>query len=748
MSQSPTAAVETSAALNYIEANHQTTRMMKSGKSFSGHERNCCFLNAAGGGFANISAVSGLDFSDDGRAVGIVDWDHDGDLDLWLVNRTGPQVRFMRNDALTGHGFVALRLEGRECNRDAIGARVEVKARGGERGEERDGGQPVLIRTLHAGSGFLSQSSKWVHFGLGEGAQIEQIVVHWPGGAREQFTGVATGGRYRLVEGSGNGVASPDPARQVTLEPSQLTEPQETGQAHVWLAARAPLPAIEYEDFAGRARSLEQQTGHPLLLNLWASWCAPCLAELSEFARHEQRLRDADLSIVALSVDALGDQRGAESAGLVKHLERIEWPFDSGLADSETVDKLELLFMELFNRRVPLPVPASFLIDRQGRLAAVYFGPVSVERLLGDIEHLSAGAEEWRRMATPFAGRWHASPPGNVDVRDLAAAYTRAHYVADSIPLYRSIVQDEPNNVEAHNLLGASLAIGGDDEAAIHHYRQAVGINPDYVLAQYNLGIALARQGQTAEAVRHLRTTVELTPDYFDAHLQLADQLETQTELAGATTHFREAVRLDPRHFAARYRLGRILARQREHADAAEHFRAAVDLQPEHAGARRDLGIVLGRLGDMAAAIEQFRASLAIDPGDAKVHVNLGAALAAEGNHANAIDHYRRAMNLQPDWPLPAGQLAWLLATSRDESLRDPEEAVRLAEGLLQASGGTDPRLLETQAAAYAAAGEFDRAIELTERAIASAREVGDEEAIARLEQMLELFRRGEPHLE
>ena len=180
----------------------------------------------------------------------------------------------------------------------------------------------------------------------------------------------------------------------------------------------------------------------------------------------------------------------------------------------------------------------------------------------------------------------------------------------------------------------------------------------------------------------------------------------------------------------------------------AEHFRAAVDLQPEHAGARRDLGIVLGRLGDMAAAIEQFRASLAIDPGDAKVHVNLGAALAAEGNHANAIDHYRRAMNLQPDWPLPAGQLAWLLATSRDESLRDPEEAVRLAEGLLQASGGTDPRLLETQAAAYAAAGEFDRAIELTERAIASAREVGDEEAIARLEQMLELFRRGEPHLE
>ena len=75
--------------------------MMKGGRSFSANERNCCFLNmgaapAAAGRFANISAVSGLDYPDDGRAVALVDWDQDGDLDMWISNRNAPRLRLMR----------------------------------------------------------------------------------------------------------------------------------------------------------------------------------------------------------------------------------------------------------------------------------------------------------------------------------------------------------------------------------------------------------------------------------------------------------------------------------------------------------------------------------------------------------------------------------------------------------------------------------------------------------------------------
>ena len=61
--------------------------MIDSGKAFSGNERNCVFLNTRDGRFADISAGSGLDFPDDGRAIAVTDWDQDGDLDLWISNR-------------------------------------------------------------------------------------------------------------------------------------------------------------------------------------------------------------------------------------------------------------------------------------------------------------------------------------------------------------------------------------------------------------------------------------------------------------------------------------------------------------------------------------------------------------------------------------------------------------------------------------------------------------------------------------
>ena len=176
------------------EARRLFFELIKSGRAFSGHERNCCFLNTGVARFANISAISGFDFPDDGRALALTDWDQDGDLDVWVGNRSGPQVRFLNNETNNGHHYLAVRLEGRECNRDAIGARVEVVAKGGGRGErgERRGPnthlstfdpQPqTLIKTLRAGDSYLGQSTKWLHFGLGDVDEIDELVVVWPGG--------------------------------------------------------------------------------------------------------------------------------------------------------------------------------------------------------------------------------------------------------------------------------------------------------------------------------------------------------------------------------------------------------------------------------------------------------------------------------------------------------------------------------------------------------------------------------------
>src|SRR5262245_66393159 len=102
--------------------------MLREGRSWSGRERNCFFLNTGGTRFANVSAVSGFDFPDDARAAALSDWDGDGDLDVWVSNRNAPRLRLLRNGA-TGSHYIALRLvgDGATTHRDAIGARVEVR---------------------------------------------------------------------------------------------------------------------------------------------------------------------------------------------------------------------------------------------------------------------------------------------------------------------------------------------------------------------------------------------------------------------------------------------------------------------------------------------------------------------------------------------------------------------------------------------------------------------------------------------
>ncbi|MDF1786658.1 MAG: hypothetical protein P1U82_12375, partial [Verrucomicrobiales bacterium] len=98
------------------------------GKSFSGYERNPLFMNLAGKGFSEVAGLFGVDYDDDARAVAVVDWDRDGDLDLWVTNRTAPQVRLLKNNQGAPGTSVAIRLigNGTTTNRDAIGARLTL----------------------------------------------------------------------------------------------------------------------------------------------------------------------------------------------------------------------------------------------------------------------------------------------------------------------------------------------------------------------------------------------------------------------------------------------------------------------------------------------------------------------------------------------------------------------------------------------------------------------------------------------
>lgn len=597
---------------------------MAEGQSWSGRERNCCFLNTGGRRFANVSAVTSLDYIDDARALAFCDWDTDGRLDAWVTNRTGPRVRFLRNNVQNSNGFVAFRLEGRTCNRDAIGARVEMY--------REDAPTRPQIATLRAGDGFLSQSTKWIHFGLGARGRLSKVVVRWPGGEAEEFGGIDANRRYHLVQGSGRAELWVPPRKPVTLAARTVEPPPRTDRARVPLALRLPLPTLEYVDLQGKRTSIDALGSQPVLINLWATWCQPCIAELKDFARYERELRQAGVTVVALSVDeeavASGDPNGPAA-----FLREIGFPFEAGVIAPDALRKLEMLQGALFDAHRQTMLPTSFLVNRDGWLTVLYRGAVDVEGVLRDATLPGGRMEEIRDAALPFAGRWHGPPYANWMV-SLQEEFQRNEFYDD-----------------AKRLAEARLRLLREQEGA-GQQAQVDYLTRQLVELQSNEAGELLDAGRYGEAEAVYRKLLELEADNLAANFNLALALERQNKLDEAATYLRRAIELQATLHEAYLQLGRILTAQGKFADLIALYRAAIDANPEWLPAQNELAWTLAThpdasLRDGREALElATRLCEAADFGEPIALDTLAAACAETGDFERAAELARRAAEL------------------------------------------------------------------------------------------------------
>ena len=527
MSPSPKEVGESAALREYTRGWDAMVRLVTQGRSWSGHERHVFYLNEGTGRFANASFASGLDHPDDGRALGLVDWDRDGDLDLWFRNRTTPRLRLMRNERGQDHPSVAIQLEGSSSNRDAIGAVVEILTRGGK----------PLVRSLRAGDLFLSQSSKVLHFGLGDHPEIRQVRVLWPGGSWESYAGLRAGQTVRLRQGSGRAERVEPPAgEESALTPGGLSGRPDRARARIILPARVPLFAsFTYRDRALRPESLTD-TSKGRLLVFWSSSCLRCQQELPALSRSREKLQTTGLDILALCVDPVEDPADAYAL-----MDGISWPFAWGFVPSPVLQRLETLQHALFDREVPLAVPLALLLDGRNEVLALYRGSLEAEEVLRDASSLLEASDERRHhLAPPFAGRWFTHPVPPAFVAENLARRFEEMFPLEALPYFHLAWEraagDRKRRLrvelgDKHQRLAQRHAEADRPEQAAAAFERALFYRPDSAAVHHNYAIFLARYGDLERARKLLERALSLNPSSEAA--QEALQMVRQA-LAGA----------------------------------------------------------------------------------------------------------------------------------------------------------------------------------------------------------------------
>jgi protein O-mannosyl-transferase len=288
--------------------------------------------------------------------------------------------------------------------------------------------------------------------------------------------------------------------------------------------------------------------------------------------------------------------------------------------------------------------------------------------------------------------------------------YRNLDYRSD-LSIWQDTAAKAPNSSRGHTSFGVALAARERYDEAIAQYQTALSINPDDVLAHNNLGAALIGRGLVDDAMAHYRKVLELQPDDVKAHSNLGVALVRKGRLDEAIVEYQKALELDSRIAELHGNLGNALARR-------------------------------GRLDE---AIAEYEKALEIKPDDAKARYNLGGALCQQRRIPEAIAQWNELVRLQPDSAMALGQVAWVLASSPEASVRNGAKAVELAGRAAKLTGGRDAEVLDTLAAAYAEAGRFPEAVATAQQALPLATVQSNLTLVDSLRTQIGLYQAGSP---
>jgi tetratricopeptide (TPR) repeat protein len=626
---------------NYEQGWSAINELIRSDGTWSGFERNVFYANNRDGTFSDVSAAVGLDFVEDGRAFALADFDHDGRLELFLKNRNGPQLRILKNVMKNLAPSIAFRLQGAKCNRDAIGAAVTVHTESG-----------CQTRMLQAGSGFLSQHSKEIFFGLGNVKGPVRASIRWPSGLVQELKELPINHRIWVDEESAPARIEPFKAQLRSVGQFAISKPPEgvdilPTKAETWLLTPMSAPDFSLVDFKGQSCTLSKFRGSPVLLSFWAMQSGNCEDDLQLLNRVHERWAAQGLRILTVSVE---DPANAERVRAWARTRGFSFPILHGSDDVTAI--YNLLYRYLFDRHRDLDLPTSFLVDHNGNIVKAYQGPLNAEHVEDDFHHIPQTFADRLAKALPF--------PGITEIAEFqrnylsyGSVYFQRGYYDQAEAYFQNAAHDDPGSAEPLYGLGSVYLEQQKNKDARECFERAVKLRASYpgtlANAWNNLGLLATRDGRTAEAIAYFRQTLQLDPDHAIALLNLGNAYRQQKQWEEARVPLQRAVKISPEDPEANYSLAMVFAQMNDTDHAYEYLQQALRFRPAYPEALNNLGILYLRTGRRDQGVTSFEECIRVAPAFDQAYLNLARVYALEGRPEKARNVLSLLLKQHPD---------------------------------------------------------------------------------------------------
>lgn len=238
--------------------------------------------------------------------------------------------------------------------------------------------------------------------------------------------------------------------------------------------------------------------------------------------------------------------------------------------------------------------------------------------------------------------------PFVITLLESALIHHKEGRLSEARSLYEQALKLDPNNPDAHQLLGVVIHAQGDAEGGLKLLERAVELDPRNAVAHNNLGGVLRGVGKVAAAERAFAEALRLEPNYPDALANRSGLLCDLERYDEAATGLRRAVQLDPNHLDARRNLARVFMKMRRFAEAESELRYYLQFRPDHDEEVSNLAFSVQQQGRFEEADGLFKRAMELAKNNPSLLQNLRSLLAPDTRTEQERVEFREALRRNP----------------------------------------------------------------------------------------------------